>query len=75
MKKGKYPDRVEIFTFLFECRFVWAYRKSRTRDPGCLQVGPRDPKMPRWDPGPQNIQVGPWTWDPQSGTWDPKIFK
>ena len=24
-----------------------------------------------WDPGPQNIQVGPGTRDPKSGTWDP----
>ena len=41
-----------------------AYRKSETRDPGRLQVGPRYPV-------PQIIQVGPGTQDPLSGTRDP----
>ena len=59
-----------------------AYRKSGTLDPGCLQVGPRDrsPGIPKclggtWDPEPKNIQVGPWTRNPQSRTRDPKILK
>ena len=31
---------------------IVVYRKSGTRDPGRLQVGLRDPKMSRRDPGP-----------------------
>ena len=37
--------------------------------------GTQDPKMSKWDPGPQHIQVGPGNRDLQSGTQDPKIFK
>ena len=32
MKKGKYPDRVKIFTFLLEYRFVWRQRFQKKFD-------------------------------------------
>ena len=37
--------------------------------------GTQDPGPPKWDPRPQNIQVGPGTRDPQKGNRDHKIFK
>ena len=44
------------------------YRKSGTRDLGCLQMGPWDNKMSRWDPGPGFPEV-------ELGTQDSKMFK
>ena len=32
IKKGKYPDRVQIFTFFLEYRFVWRYRFRKKFD-------------------------------------------
>lgn len=69
------------FQLLFE-KVLMAYRKTENRDPGCLQVGPGNPapettKCLGWtrntqdriqDPGPQNLYVGPGTWDLLSGT-------
>ena len=53
-------NSVKLLDFLHS-----VYCVGGTRDPGILQVGPRDPKMSRWDPGPLK-------WDLDS---DPKIFK
>ena len=39
---------------------IWHTRKVRpeTQDLGCLQVGPREPKMSRWDLGPPKVKPG-----------------
>ena len=52
-----------------------AYHKSKTRDLGRLQVGPRkpgtgnrDPKMSRWDPEPGTREPKILKWDSGPGT-------
>ena len=49
-------DNIDLYSVL--CNLQLGYRKRWTRDP---LSGTRDP-------GPQNFQVEPETWDPWSGT-------
>ena len=45
-----------------------AYKKSGTRDPGHLQVGP-------WDLGPKTPKCLGGTQDPEPPKWDPGLWE